>query len=355
MVLQVGPLPPTPVTAADGSEPAGRRPGAGRWLLGRLGQYTLVLLAVVALNFALPRALPGGPLAGIAGEDVGSLSTEQRQALLVEYGLDRPLLTQFGDYVAGLLGGDLGASFQDRRPVTGLVLEALPWTLLLVGSALTITAVLGVMIGAAAALRARRGRGNGMVMGVLTLDALPSFWVGMLLIVGVGVGLGALPTFGAISPGSAATGWARGQDVAAHLVLPVTTLVASGLAQIALVTRSSMLSVLGADFLEHQRARGLPPWRCARHALRNGLLPVHTVLLLEVGWLVGGSLVVETVFAYPGLGRLTFEAVAARDFPVMQGAFLLLSLTVIAMNALADLSYPLLDPRLRGSGSRRAA
>lgn len=320
-----------------------------RWLTGRGLQYAGVLAVVVTLNFLLPRALPGGPLRGLAGEDVGELTTRQREQILAAYGLDRPLPEQFVSYVGGLLRGDLGTSFRSGRPVIEVVGEALPWTLLLVGTATLIGALLGIALGVWSARRRGRGGGggNGIVTSSLIVDSMPAFWVGMLLIVAFGVTLGWLPTFGARSPGLRAEGWAAVGDVAAHLVLPVTALVGAGIAQLVLVTRSSMVSVLGADFLEHQRARGLPERRRTRHALRSGLLPVHTVLMLEIGWIVGGALVVETVFAFPGLGRLTFEAIGARDFPLMQGAFLLLSITVIIMNLLADLTYPLLDPRLR--------
>ena len=320
-----------------------------RWLAGRGIQYLGVLSVVATLNFLLPRSLPGGPLRGLAGEDVGELTARQREQILAAYGLDRPLPEQFASYLGGLLRGDFGRSFRSGRPVLEVVGEALPWTLLLVGTATVIGAVLGIALGVWSARRRQRapGGGNGIVTSSLMVDSLPAFWVGMLLIVAFGVTLGWLPTFGARSPGLRAEGWGAVRDIAAHLVLPVTALVGAGIAQLVLITRSSMVSVLGADFLDHQQARGLPERRRTRHALRNGLLPVHTVLMLEIGWIVGGALVVETVFAFPGLGRLTFEAIGARDFPLMQGAFLLLSVTVIILNLLADLTYPLLDPRLR--------
>lgn len=319
----------------------------GAWLRSRGVQYLVVLAVILGLNFALPRALPGGPLAALGGEDVGELSSAEREAILATYGLDRPVGEQFAGYLRDLLTGDLGTSFVDRRPVAEVVLEALPWTLLLIGTATLLTSAIGVGLGVLSATRRRHGSGNAVVVGALVVDSLPAFWVGMLLIVGFGVTLGWLPTFGATQPGGTAAGLDGALDVARHMVLPVTALVLAGVAQLTLVTRSSMVSVLGSDFLQHQQARGIPTARRNRHALGNALLPIHTVLLLELGWIVGGSLVVETVFAYPGLGRLTFAAIQARDFPVMQGTFLLLSLAVLAMNLLADLTYPFLDPRLR--------
>lgn len=325
-----------------------------RHLAVRAGQYVLVVAVALALNFALPRAMPGGPLAVLGGEDVARLGPQAQQELLAEYGLDRPLHEQFVSYVAGSLTGDLGISFADRRPVAERIAERLPWTLLLVGSSIVVTTVLGVALGAlAAALRERR-RDTGRLVAVLALDAAPPFWVGMLLVLLFGVQLGWLPTFGARTPGGGAA------DVVRHLALPLATLSLGGLAQTYLVTRSSMLSTLGGDHLLLARAKGLSRRRVlVRHGLRPALLPVHTLVLLELGWLVGGAVVVETVFSYPGVGQLMFEAVLARDYPVMQGAFFVLTLTVVGANALADLTYPLLDPRVRrapaGSASRSAS
>lgn len=316
----------------------------GRRFGVRVGQYLLVLLLAVGLNFALPRAMPGGPLATLGGEDVGLLGAEARAELLAQYDLDRPLPVQFGRYLVGVAQGDLGTSFVDRRPVSERLLARLPWTLLLVGSSLVLTTLIGVAVGAWAAARRERRRDTGTMISVLAIDAAPPFWVGMLFITGFGVQLGWLPTFGAVTPG----GEGGLSDIAAHLVLPVATLTLAGFAQTALVTRSSMLSVLGSEPLFVARAKGVPPRRLAsRHALRPAVLPVHTLVLMEMGWLIGGAVVVETVFSYPGVGRLLFEAVLSRDFPVMQGAFLILTVTVIAANLLADLTYPLLDPRVR--------
>lgn len=316
----------------------------GRRFGVRVGQYLLVLLLAVGLNFALPRAMPGGPLATLGGEDVGLLGAEARAELLAQYDLDQPLPVQFGRYLVGVAQGDLGTSFVDRRPVSERLLARLPWTLLLVGSSLVLTTLIGVAVGAWAAARRERRRDTGTIISVLVIDAAPPFWVGMLFIAAFGVQLGWLPTFGAVTPG----GDGGLNDIAAHLVLPVATLTLAGFAQTALVTRSSMLSVLGSEPLFVARAKGVPPRRLAsRHALRPAALPVHTLVLMEMGWLIGGAVVVETVFSYPGVGRLLFEAVLSRDFPVMQGAFLILTVTVIAANLLADLTYPLLDPRVR--------
>lgn len=312
--------------------------------LGRVGQYVLVLLLAVTVNFALPRTLPGGPLAALGGDDVGFLAPEARAALLATYGLDRPLPEQFGSYLVGLLQGDLGTSLVDQRPVTAVLAERAGPTLLLVGTALLLTSVLGIALGTlAAAVRQRRRDTAGLAL-MITLDSLPPFWVGMLLIFSFGVTLKLLPTFGITSP----AGGGGVADVAAHLVLPVATLVLTRLGHTYLVVRSSMLSVLGSEHLAFARAQGVGRSRLlVHHGLRGAALPVSTLVLLELGWLIDGDVVVETVFSYPGLGRLLYEAVLQRDYPVMQGVFLVLTVAVVGMNLLAELCYPLLDPRLR--------
>lgn len=317
-------------------------------LPARVGQYLLVLLVAVALNFALPRALPGSPLATLAGEQVSDLSAEARRELLAQYGLDRPLGVQFRDYLVGFSQGDLGRSLRSGRTVQGEILERLPWTLLLLGSGLVLSTVLGVFLGMRGGAARERRRDTPSLTFFLALDAMPPFWVGMLLILLFGVWLGVLPTFGATSLrsdlGAAAATW----QAIRHLVLPLVTVVIAELGQIYLITRYAMLSVMGQEYMLMARAKGLPRrLLLRRHAFRNACLPVHTLVMIELGQLLGGQVVIETVFAYPGLGRLLFESVLARDFPVLQGTFLVLTVTVIGMNLLADLTYPLLDPRVR--------
>lgn len=330
--------------------PAGTTGGARRSrratvtnLASRAVEYGTVLALALVINFALPRALPGGPLRTLGGgENVGALSTEDQQRILAEYGLDRSLWEQFFAYLGNVFTLDLGTSFADGQPVLDSIAQALPWTMLLVGSSIVCTALIGVALGTWAGLRRRRGKGSGLLSTALLFDSIPSFWLGMLFIAFFGVYLGAFPTFGV------GAGWDDPSSLPRHLVLPVLTLTLTGFGQLFLVTRASMLSVLAADHIEHARARGVPRGRLIRrHALRPALLPVHTVLMIEIGFLVGGALVVETVFAYPGLGRVTFDAIQAKDFPLMQGTFLVLTVAVVVMNALADATYALIDPRVR--------
>lgn len=316
-----------------------------RAVANRVALTLFVLLIAVALNFVIPRLMPGSPIRAIAGGgDVGELTTRQRAALLDRYGLNNSLWAQFRSYVGGLVRGDLGTSLGDGRPVTTHIGERIGWTLLLVGTALVVTTVLGIVLATLATTRTGSRTDTTGLSTSLALDALPPFWVGMLLILVFGVTLGWLPTFGATE----LIGGGGVVDIARHLVLPASTLIITGLGQTYLVTRSSLISVLGSTHLAHARVRGIPERRLRyRHTLRAAALPIHTLVMLEVGWLISGAVVVETVFAYPGLGRLVFQAVEARDYPLLQGSFLLLTVTVIGANLLADLTYPLIDPRTR--------
>ncbi|GII91836.1 ABC transporter permease [Sinosporangium siamense] len=327
----------------------GRR-SYGRYTAGRLAQYAAVLFIALTLNFALPRALPGGPLKLFGSpEALAQLTAEERAQIANQYGFGQPLHEQFFTYLGNVFSLDLGMSLSQRRPVMEVLGEALPWTLLLVGTSIVITALLGVTLGVIGALRRRKGKGSGLLGGAIVFDSLPQFWLGMLLIVLFSVQLRMLPTFGAVGPDGVVTIGA----VAQHLVLPVTTLTLTGFGYLFLYTRSSLLTVLTSEPVQHAHARGVPYRQIVRrHALRPALLPVHTIIMMEIGFLAAGSIVVETVFAYPGLGRLTFNAISARDYPLMQGAFLVLTVMVVVMNAVADATYPLLDPRARAGGAR---
>lgn len=320
-----------------------------RAVVSRVGITLAVLLIAITLNFVIPRLMPGSPIRAIAGGgDVGELTSRQRAGLLERYGLDDSLWTQFRSYLGGLVRGDLGTSLGDGRPVTTHIGERFGYTLLLVGTALVVTTVVGVVLATLLTTRTGSKVDTGGLSTSLALDALPPFWVGMLLILVFGVTLGWLPTFGA----TALIGGGGVLDIAKHLVLPAATLIITGLGQTYLVTRSSLISVMGSTHLAHARVRGIPERRLRyHHTLRAAALPIHTLVLLEVGWLISGAVVVETVFGYPGLGRLVFEAVEARDYPLLQGSFLLLTVTVIGANLIADITYPLIDPRTRTTGS----
>lgn len=228
--------------------------------------------------------------------------------------------------------------------------DRLPWTLLLTGSALLISGVLGIMAGAIAAWYRGKSVDLSSLTTMIALESMPPFWLGMLLIAGFAVTLGVLPSFGAETAAGGLTGWARARDIAEHAVLPVATLSIVSAPGVYMTMRYSMLEVLGEDFIRTARAKGASEPRVLfRHVTRNSLAPVLTVLALRLGYAFGGTVVIETVFSYPGLGRLVFEAVAGRDYPVMQAAFLVFTLAVLLANLVADLLYPLLDPRTRAT------
>jgi peptide/nickel transport system permease protein len=317
---------------------------------GRALQYLVVLIFAISLNFFLPRLMPGNPLALLAGVDVGLLTPEQRAEVMEEAGLDRPLPEQYLNYWGDLLRGDFGYSYRQKLPITELIVARLPWTLFLAGSSLAVAAVVGVAAGAYSAWRRAGKLDVSLLWTMITINSLPSFWLGMLLISIVSVRFGLLPSFGGETPASGYEGFERFVDIAKHAILPVLTLTVLTVPGVYLVMRYTMLSVLGADFIRTARSKGAGESRVLfLHAMRNSLAPVVTVLALNLGFAFGGTVIVETVFSYPGLGRMIFESVGSRDYPVMQAAFLLFTVAVLLSNLLADFLYQFLDPRTKAS------
>jgi peptide/nickel transport system permease protein len=316
----------------------------------RIFQYVLVLLIAITLNFLLPRMMPGNPLALLAGADVGLLTPEQRAAVIERSGLGRSLGEQYLGYLGDLAQGDLGYSFRQKRPIVDIIAERLPWTLLLTLTSLVVSAVVGIALGALSAWRRGRLEDVSLLGGMIALDALPSFWLGMLFVSLFAVQLDLLPSQGAVTPAAGLEGTDLALDIAAHAVLPVLTLSLLSVPGVYLTMRYSMLSVLGEDFIRTARSKGVAESGILfRHVARNALAPVVTVLALRLGFAFGGTVIVETVFSYPGLGRLVFEAVSGRDYPVMQAAFLVFTVAVLLSNLLADFVYPRLDPRARAT------
>lgn len=320
-----------------------------RYSLGRAGQYVLVLAMAVSLNFFVPRLAPGDPLRALVGADAALLPPAEKRAVIARAGLDRPLPVQFADYARDLFGGDFGYSYRAGRPVGEAIAERLPLTLLLVGPAALASALAGVLVGAWAAWR----RGNRNEAGVLAvavgLDAIPAFLLGTLLLLALAVKVPLFPVSSALPVGPEDVGGlAQVWNSLRHLALPFLTLTLSGLGSYALLARSSMLRSLNEDYILMARAKGCTLRSVVyRHALRNSLLPIFTLFSLNLGFLLGGSVVVETVFTYPGLGRLSYDAVVSRDLPMLQGTFLVFTVSVVVVNLLTDLTYPLLDPRIR--------
>lgn len=327
----------------------------GRRVLRVVVSSGLVLFAAIVVNFALPRLAPGDAIDYLLPpEQAGAVTPEQRTQLLAQFGLDQPIPTQFRQYLAGIARGDLLYSVRYGRPVRDLLAERIGWTVLLVGGAVVISAIAGTYLGFRSAWRRGTAGDAGILAGVMLVDSLPVFFVGMVLMVVFSVQLGWLPVFGA-TPVTTAGGLEWLTEAAKRLVLPLGTLTLAHLGPVYLVARSALVSELQEDYVLMAEAKGLPERDVRRHAQRNALLPVSTVTFIGLGALVGGAAVAESVFSYPGLGRLIYESVLARDYPVLQGAFLLLAVGVVAANLASELLYPLLDPRVRrpaaGSGA----
>ncbi|MGH3356430.1 MAG: ABC transporter permease [Nocardioidaceae bacterium] len=324
-------------------------PGSSGYVLRRLFGAVLSLLAVAFIGFFLFRVIPGDPVRTMTEDQ--AVSTQQLIALRHEFGLDKPLWQQFVDYVVQLLHLDLGTSFQYRgaESVSGLILEKLGPTVLLVGTATVLSAALGLWLGIRSAWR-NGSTSDRVNTGVaLTLWSVPTFWLGLMMIIVLAAGVGPLPDMfpagGMRDP--YVTGWALVPNIAHHLVLPVVTLVAVVYAQYLLVMRSSLLDEIGSDYLVTARAKGLRDVVVRRrHALPNALLPAVTMIAIDLGQVVAGTILVETVFSWPGLGHMFYEALKVPDLPLVQGMFIFFSAAVILLNLLTDLTYPLLDPRV---------
>jgi peptide/nickel transport system permease protein len=318
--------------------------GLAVYLVRRLVWAAVVSVAAVVITFVLIHIAPGDPIGILAGDR----STPEYQAMLrQQLGLDQPLPLQLVRYLARLAHGDLGYSFTYQAPVTTVILSRLQPTLLLMATSLVVATIGGIWVGVRTALGRERPGWNLVTIASLVGYSVPPFWLGQVLILLFGVTLGWFPILG-MSSRLDATGPSHAADVAWHLILPAMTL---GLIEIALIsrlTRSAMIEVLDQDYIVAARGKGLRRGRIVyRHALRNALLPVITVFGLELGWLVAGFVVVETVFSWPGLGRLTFDAINARDYPVITGLFILVTFTVVVANLLTDLVYLVVDPRIR--------
>ncbi|MGW5866764.1 ABC transporter permease [Streptomyces sp. NPDC055239] len=317
------------------------------YVAGKLGGAAVSLFAVLVTSFFLFRLIPGDPVKQMTGGK--RVSAEQLEAMRKEFGLDQPVITQFFDYCGKALTGDFGTSYQFHTPVMDKITTALPATLLLTGTAFVLYTLIGIWLGTRTAWR--NGQlGDRVHTGLaLTLYSVPSFWLGLLLIITFSVGVGPIPglfpTGGLESGGE--TGFAYVIDVAHHMVLPVITLVAVGYAQTLLVMRSSLLDEMGSDYLTTARAKGLRDDLVRRrHAVPNAMLPTVTLMFVNLGTVVAGAILVETVFSWPGLGGLFYAALSVPDLPLVQGLFFIFSAAVILMNTLADVIYPLLDPRV---------
>ncbi|PKW27858.1 ABC transporter permease [Phycicoccus duodecadis] len=320
-------------------------PPLALFVLKRVGHGLVTLWFAVTITFLLLRLLPGDPATAIASTN---MDAQMRQELLTKYGLTDPLPVQYAKYIGQLLHGDLGTSFSQSQPVTTVLMARLPWTVLLAGSTVLLTVLIGIPLGVTAATHAQGALDRAVQVLGVTGQSLFVPSVGIFLLYVFGLQLGWFPIGGAYGEGVYGAAWYL--DVLRHLALPLLSLVMVSIGSYVLTLRSTLIDALGEDFCTLARAKGTPErlvvWK---HGLRNALLPTTTLLGLQLGFLVGGSVLTETIFAYPGVGRAIYESVIRLDFPVLQGAFLLLAATVVVANMLTDLAYGLLDPRVRNS------
>ena len=305
------------------------------------------MLGVVVLNFFLLQLVPGDA-ADVMAAEAGSATAETMALLRSQFGLDLSVLERLMAYLGHLAQFDLGMSPRHNQPVLDLIASRMGNTLLLMLSAMGLALLVGVLLGAVMATQVGRWPDRVLSILALVLYSTPAFWLGLMAIVLFAVKLGWLPPGGHESIGAGHTGWAHVRDVASYLVLPAVALAGFYVALFSRLTRAAMLEVSHLDFVRTAVAKGLSPFAVAmRHILRNALIPVTTVAGLQLGALLGGSVVIESVFSWPGLGRLALESVQARDFNVLLGILLISSLLVIVANVLVDLLHARLDPRIQ--------
>jgi peptide/nickel transport system permease protein len=312
----------------------------------RLVKTALVVFAVVLLSFFLIRLAPGDAATVMAGQS-GYADEAFMKSLRAEYGLDKPLPAQLATYLGTVARGDLGTSYVRRQPVLDIILERLPNTLLLDAFALVVAIAGGVWLGAAAARRPGSAGDASVTVLSMLFYAVPQFWLGMMAVLVFSVWLAWLPPFGIETMGADYTSLARAGDIAKHMVLPGMTLALYYLASYARLTRTAMIEVADQDFVKTARAKGIRESQVARrHILRNALIPLVTFAGLQASILVGGSVLVENVFSWPGIGTLAYEAVTARDNPLLLGIFIVTAVLVSLFNLVTDIAYSIADPRV---------
>jgi peptide/nickel transport system permease protein len=318
-----------------------------RLLFRRFIQSIILILLLIVINFFLIHLAPGDPVYYLAGQ---SGDEQYYELIRAKFGLDQPLLTQLWVYLSSVLRGDLGYSLSYQQPVAAVIFSRVPATLLLIVSAILMASFGGILLGVEAARRENSFYDRLFNTFALLGHSFPSFSIGHLLLLFFALYLGLFPAQGMVSANQDLTGISYILDLLTHLALPALTLAIVQIAQIMRLTRAEMLNVLGENFITTARAKGVSERRVLYgHALRNALLPVVTIIGSDLGMLLSGAVLTETVFAYPGLGRLTLEVLAARDYPVLMGLFLLISISVAVINFLTDITYPLIDPRIKYS------
>ena len=319
----------------------------GFYILRRFLQAIPVVIGIVVLNFTLLHLAPGDPAMVYVGES-GGATEEILQAVRKEFGLDKSVPEQLWVYGKKILTGNLGFSYFQGKPVLELILEKIPPTALLILTAMCFAIIVGVLTGVIVAQHPTSA--GSAVVTILSLFgfAMPVFWLGIMFILVFSLYLPLFPGHGLMTVGTAEGFWGTVRDILHHLVLPATTLGIIYVAQYSRLSRASMLEVIGSDYIRTARAKGLPERKVVyKHALRNAVLPVVTVAGIQLGHILAGAILVETVFSWPGMGRLMFEGILRRDYPLIMGILIFSSVMVIIANLLTDILYGVLDPRIR--------
>ncbi len=319
--------------------------------LRTIGLYAVTLWALVTLVFFLPRLMPGDPLRALQDADSGQYiyDAQERDQVAAYYGLDKPLVSQYASYLSDLRRGDFGWAISQNQPVATLLKKRLPWTLLLTGSALALSSAISFFAGVTAAWHRGRFADRALIVVLSATRAIPEYAMAAALLIIFAVTYPIFPQAGAQRAfATYGSPWAATGDVLFHLALPVTALTIGLAANKFLIVRNTVISTLGEDYMVLARAKGLSRRLLKyRHSGRNALLPFMTALGIQAGFAVGGSLFVETIFNYPGMGTLVERAVTARDYPLLQGGFILLAVVVLVANLLVELTYSKIDPRVR--------
>jgi peptide/nickel transport system permease protein len=316
---------------------------------GSFHSYLIALGAIFSLNFILPRLMPGDPLQAIYGDEALVTMTDEMEAQLIrQFSLDKSWWDQMLAYVLGLLHGDLGFSYYYREQVSEVIMGALPWTLLLICLTLLISTAIGIILGIESGFRRGSSLDRSLVALLMFLSGFPDFFIGVLFLLIFAVSLDVLPLSGATSPYAGYKGLSYILDVLAHLALPLASMILVQLGSIFLLTRNTVVTLLGEAFILTARAKGCPEGIIKyAHVGRNSLLPVTTATGMHIPHLLTNVIFIEIVFSYPGIGSLLNIAISARDYPLIQGILLLVTLTVLTVNFLVDLLYMRLDPRVR--------
>ena len=316
----------------------------------RVTHYLILIVGIIVINFFLPRLLPGSPLKSLVGENPGDLTAAQKMGILDAYHLNDPLWKQFLYYLKDLFTLQWGNSYSKRQPIFDLIASRTGWTLLLAGSNMILSTLIGTALGVWSAFRRKKKKDLSLIISTTILDSIPSFWMAVIFVAVFGVKLKWFPIYGAYSMWENYTGMKKVLDILHHLALPLLTMLVTSLMGFFTTSRHSVLQILSEDYVKLAKMRGISKKRITIcYVMRNMLVPVFTLLMMDVGYLLSGSVLIETVFAYPGLGTLMQEAVKARDYPLIQYTFLLASLLTIAALFLSDMLYGKIDPRLEGA------